>query len=623
MSESHGHRGGFAAVVGAAGIVYGDIGTSPLYALEESVKATQLGLHSQVAVMGVLSLIFWSLALVVTVKYVVVMMRADNQGEGGILALLALVQRALAVSHPLKSTLVTLALAGTALFYCDSLITPAISVLSAIEGVELLDPGFERAVIPLTLVVIALLFLIQSRGTERVGRLFGPVMLLWFAVLAVTGALAIARQPGVLLAVNPWHAVELFATRPGLSLAIIGGVFLAVTGGEALYADMGHFGARPVRVAWFVLVWPALLINYFGQGALLLVDSSLHGHVLFALVPAPMIPALVLLATAATVIASQAVISGAFSVTRQAMQLDLLPRVRIRQTSDTEQGQIYVPIVNTVLWLFVTLFVLGFGSASALSGAYGASVVGTMTVTTLLGAMIAHEYWRWAYWRIALVFAPLLLIDLTFVVGNLTKLPDGGWVPVLMAGVLLAFFMTWRSGRARLRAALLEAAVPRSELSDILSGVTRVPGTGVFLLSTPDVVPSALIRNIDCNRVAHEQIVILYVEFLRVPRQDPSDRVRVEHGEDGVVDVRASYGFMETPDIVEALRAGRARGLHIDFAECAYFLGWHLVRARQRDGWVGLARRLFAWMQRRSTQAAEFFRMPSRRVIVIATEIEI
>jgi KUP system potassium uptake protein len=611
-----------AAVIGAMGVVYGDIGTSPLYALEASITAAGEPVD-RLAVLGVLSLILWSLLIVVTLKYVVLIMKADNQGEGGILSLFALVQRQLTGNSRWQRGIVMLAALGAALFYCDALITPAISVLSAVEGLEVLNPATASAVVPVTLLIIVALFAIQSRGTERVGALFGPIMLVWFAVLAVSGATAIARHPAVLAAVSPVYGLLLLVHRPGVSLAILGGVFLAMTGGEALYADMGHFGKAPVRVAWFILVWPSLMLNYLGQGALILSDPAAAHLTLYAMFPAGGLPFMVLLATAATIIASQATITGAFSVTRQAIQLDLLPRLRIMQTSASEHSQIYVPIVNAFVLVAVCVFVLAFRSSAALGAAYGAAVAGTMFITTLLGMQLAATQWRWPKWRVGAVFGPLMLVDLVYLVGNLTKFAEGAWVPLTLALLLFAVFMTWRRGRRLLRSALRAVAVPLTELPRLLEGIPRVHGTAVFLASDPKHVPTAMLRNLEHNRVAHERIVFMNVEIVGAPRQDPADRVRIELLMPEIYVVTARFGFMETPDINEALRQCRARGLKLFAQDCSFFLGWHLVVPRPRGGYDGLHRRAFAWMQRRSAQAVEFFRMPERRVIVLATQIEL
>jgi KUP system potassium uptake protein len=614
-------RWNLSAVVGAMGIVYGDIGTSPLYALDQTL--TVAGHFDRELVLGALSLILWALTISVTVKYVSIIMRADNDGEGGILAMFALAQRQIVAGSLWGRVVVWLALAGTAFFFCDSLITPAISVLSAVEGMEVLNPSLKSAVIPVTVGVIAALFAYQHRGTARVGSLFGPIMLVWFVVLALTGVAEIRRDPVVLVAINPLYGIELLAHRPGVALAIIGAVFLAITGGEALYADMGHFGKEPVRFAWFTLIWPALVLNYFGQGALLLAQGRYLPEALYLMVPAAALPWMVVLATAATVIASQAVISGAFSMARQAVQLDLLPRIRVLQTSATEQGQIYVPIVNWLVFIAVIAFVVGFGSSSALSGAYGAAVVGTMLVTTILGSFVAATQWSWSKWQVAALFGLLMVVDGVFVLGNLTKVPTGGWIPLTLAAILFAVFMTWRTGRLELRAALGKMAVPRTELPKLIAGTYRVHGTGVFLASDPNLIPSALIRNVEHNGVAHERLIILNVEVLRTPRQDPVRRVEIEEALPGVYMVHARFGFMETPDVGEALKSCRVRGLRVFAEDSSFFVGQHVVRARPLPGWRGLQRRLFAWMQRHSTQAAEFFRMPFRGVVVLNTVVEI
>jgi KUP system potassium uptake protein len=611
-----------AAVIGAMGVVYGDIGTSPLYALEASFNAAGAP-TDRLAILGVLSLIFWSLLVVVTLKYVVLIMSADNEGEGGILSLFALVERTLTAGTRWQRTIVMLAALGAALFYCDALITPAISVLSAVEGLENLSPTTAGAVVPVTLVIIIALFAIQSRGTERVGRMFGPIMVLWFLVLAVTGLLALIKHPSVLAALSPSYGLLLLLQRPGVSLAILGGVFLAMTGGEALYADMGHFGKKPVRIAWFAVVWPSLVLNYFGQGALIL-DKPEAAHLpLYQLVPISALPLMVLLATAATIIASQATITGAFSVTRQCIQLDLLPRMRIRQTSAREHSQIYVPAVNWLVLLAVCMFVLVFRSSDALGTAYGAAVAGTMFITTLLGTQLALAQWRWPTWRVAVVFGPLMLVDLVFLTGNLTKFAQGAWVPLTLAALLFCVFMIWRSGRRLMRRALRAVAVPLSQLPRLLADVPRVPGTAVFLASDPDHVPTALLRNLEHNHVAHERIVFLNVEIMRAPRQDPTDRVRIALLMPEIYTITARFGFMETPDVSEALKQCRVRGLKLFGQDCSFFLGWHLVVPRARGGYEGVRRRLFAWMQRSNTQAVEFFRMPERRVIVLATQVEL
>ena len=445
----------------------------------------------------------------------------------------------------------------------------------------------------------------------------------WFLVIAFLGVVAITRHPSVLIAINPVYGIQLLATHSVTALAILGGVFLALTGGEALYADMGHFGKTPVRIAWFALVWPALLLNYFGQGALLLEHGAMIEHPLYAMVPAKLLPWMLILATAATVIASQAVISGAFSVARQAVQLDLLPRIRILQTSALEQGQIYVPMVNTLQFLAVAAFVLGFKSSEALSGAYGAAVVGTMFITNILGGFVAATQWHWPRWGIAAVFLPLLVMDSVFLAGNLTKLATGGWIPVLLGAVLYFVFWSWRSGRFELRAALAKLAVPRKDLAKVIEGSIRVPGTGVFLASDRELLPSALVRNIEHNKVVHERVIILNIEITGVPRQDPVRRVEIEEILPSVYEITARFGFMETPDVSQAMKSCRTRGMRVFAEDSSFFVGRHLVRARPLPGLKGIQRRFFAAMQRHSTQAAEFFRMPYKGVIVLNTAVEI
>ena len=610
-------------IVGALGIVYGDIGTSPLYAFKESLAAAGGGAGSAPEILGVLSLIFWSLLTLVTLKYMVLLLRADNAGEGGILSLVALIQQKLGQTGPWAKRVVAVGVLGTALFFCDALITPAVTVLSAAEGLQLLGPRMHQLVLPITVGIILGLFAIQRRGTERVGALFGPIMLIWFVVIGLLGVRAIAAAPQVLNAIDPMYGLALIGGHPILALTILGSVFLAVTGGEALYADMGHFGRTPVRLAWFALVWPALLLNYFGQGALLLTATQPVAQPFFALMPAGALPLLIVLATAASVIASQATISGAFSVTRQAVQLDLLPRLMILQTSAHARSQIYVPAVNIFMMVAVLILVFSFGSSTALAGAYGASVVGTMLLTTLLGAIVAATHWGWRLWRVILVFGAFLLVDLAFVAGNATKIPHGGWVPLTIAAAMYFVFTTWRDGRTTLRAELARRAVKLDCLPELLQGVTRVPGTAVFLVSNAGYVPTALLRNLEHNRVCHEQVVMLNLEITRTPRYD-GPRAWVETLQPNVHAVRARFGFMETPDVMEALRSARQRGLKGIDREMSFFLGWHLVRARPRSGpFRDLRFRLFAYMQRRSAQAAEFFRMPTHGVMVLATDIEL
>jgi KUP system potassium uptake protein len=607
----------------ALGVVYGDIGTSPLYAFREALSASHASLGDRAAVFGILSLLFWTLTSIVTIKYVCVMLRADNAGEGGILSLVALAQQRLGVVAPWAQRVVVLGVLGTALFYCEALITPAISVLSATEGLEVLDPGFKSAVLPVTFGVIIALFAIQKRGTERVARMFGPVMFVWFGTLGVLGAVQIVDNPAVLQALNPVYGIGLLVARPALALVILGAVFLAVTGAEALYADMGHFGRVPVQLAWLFVVWPSLLLNYFGQGALALSAQGTLINPFFSMAPPALLPLFVLLSTAATVIASQATISGAFSVTRMAVQLDLLPRVTVIQTSEKAHGQIYVPAANTFMLIAAIGFVLAFRSSSALSSAYGASVVCTMFIGSILGAVVSRTVWHWPWWRLIPVFGFFLLVDLAFIIANATKIPSGGWVPLTLAGLMFSVFLTWRDGRRRLRRELASRAVPLANLPGMLANIARVPGTAVFLVSDAAYVPTAMLRNLEHNHVCHEHIVILQMTIVRQPRVEPFTRAQLESPWPGIQVVRAHFGFMETPSVGDAIKSAQRRGLEVHVNEASFFVGWHLVRALPRPGWRYLSTALFAWLQRRSTQAAEFFQMPRRRVIMLATEVEL
>jgi len=620
--QTDGSRSLGRATLGAVGVVYGDIGTSPLYAFKEATAAAG-GATDPANVLGVLSLIFWSLFLVITLKYVVLILRWDNAGEGGILSLVALIQRHIGTTGKWATRLIAIGVLGTALFYCEALITPAVTVLSAVEGIGILNADFSSYVLPVTLGIIIALFAVQRHGTARVGGVFGPIMVLWFVSLAVLGARWIVVEPTVLAALSPTYGLAMLAQHPALALTILGAVFLVLTGGEALFADMGHFGRLPVRLAWFALVWPALLLNYFGQGAMLLNTGAVVENPFFALVTPGMLPALVVLATVAACIASQATISGAFSITRQAVQLDLLPRLKIEQTSAAERGQVYVPSANFAMLVAACAFVIAFGSSTALTSAYGAAVIGTMTITTVLGAALAATAWKWPLWRIGLVFGLFVLVDITYLVGNTTKIADGGFVPLVLAALMYMGFLIWRDGRAKLRRELQQRAVPWEKLPELLDGETCVPGTAVFLVSQSGFVPTALLRNLEHNHVYHEKIVILHMEILRFPRQDRTSRAWVEELMPNVHAVHARFGFMETPDVSEALRGARKFGLRIADEDCTFFLGWHLVRAAHRTGFEGFKSAVFAYLQRRSAQAAEFFRMPTRRVVVLATEISI
>jgi KUP system potassium uptake protein len=610
------------AVIGAVGVVYGDIGTSPLYAFGASIKAAT-GAPLALGIFGSLSLIFWSLFFVISLKYLFIIMRADNDGQGGILALLARLQQHFFRLGRWSRNLLLAGALGTALFYCDAAISPAISVLSAVEGLEVLNQRLESIVLPITCGILIGLFLIQRSGTASVSRYFGPIMLVWFGALAVLGILSIARTPVILQALNPLYAVGLTTQVPGLALIIVGAVFLAVTGGEALYADMGHFGRPAIGAAWFGLVWPALVLNYLGQGALALRDPTSLDSPFFRLVPEPLLATLIVLATAATIIASQATITGAFSMTKQAVQLDLMPRVEIIQTSARESGQIYVPVANWVMLVLVIAMAIGFGSSTELSAAYGAAVAGTRWIDTLLAAVLARLEWKWSWLVLILVFGTLFTVDTGFVLGNLSKFTEGAWAPLAMASGLFVIFMVWHDGRERLGAQLDANAVGVKELPRLLEGTKQVGGTAIFLASRPDSVPSAFLRNLEHNRVVHENVVFLHIGFRRVPKVEQSARLEIDTVRPSIYSVRAHYGFMEDPDVMEIIQQCNRQGLRIFARDYTLFLGQHVVMPLEQRRSKRWQRQLFAWLQRRSVGAAEFFGMPLRRVVILSTVVEI
>ncbi|MDP2324326.1 MAG: KUP/HAK/KT family potassium transporter [Gammaproteobacteria bacterium] len=609
-------------MIGAVGIVYGDIGTSPLYAFGAATRAAD-GAPVALAIFGSISLIFWSLFFVISLKYLFIIMRADNEGEGGILALLARLQKHFFKSGRWSRNLLLAGALGTALFYCDAAILPAISVLSAVEGMKVIDEQFEQFVLPLTCGILLGLFLIQRHGTASVSRYFGPIMLVWFGTLAVLGILSIAKTPAILQALNPLYALGLLWQEPGISLIIAGAVFLAVTGGETLYADMGHFGRPAIGAAWFGLVWPALVLNYLGQGALALRDPTHLASPFFHLVPEPLLGAMIMLATAATIIASQATITGAFSMTRQAVQLDLMPRVEIIQTSARERGQIYVPVANWTMLAFVIIMAIGFGSSTTLLSAYGAAVAGTMLIDTLLAGVLARIEWQWSWFLVALVFGAFFLVDTVFVLGNLGKFAEGAWAPLAMATGLFLVFTVWHDGRERLAAQLDATAVSLRELPGLLTGTSKVSGTAMFLASRPDSVPSAFLRNLEHNRVLHENVVFLHIDFRRVPKVDPDLRLSIDTLQPSIYSVRAHYGFMEDPDVPEIIQQCHRQGLRIFSRSYSLFLGQHVVMPLEQRRAKRWQRHFFAWLQRRSVGAAEFFGMPLRRVVILSTVVEI
>ena len=606
--------------LGALGVVFGDIGTSPLYAFREAFEGHGHELDVlESNVLGVLSLVFWSLVIVISVKYLALVMRADSHGEGGILTLTSLVTPA--QQRGGRWVLVLLGLFGTALLYGDGMITPAISVLSAVEGTTIAAPALADLVLPITIAILIAIFSVQRHGTHVVGRVFGPIMVLWFAVLGVLGARQILAAPRVLEALDPLHGVRFFADNGLTGVLVLGSVFLVVTGGEALYADMGHFGHRPIAIAWFAVALPGLVLNYFGQGALLLEDPSAIDSPFYRLAPDWALVPMVVLATAATVIASQALISGAFSLTMQAVQLGYAPRLRIVHTSGSAQGQIYVPTVNWVLMVACIGLVLGFRSSSSLAAAYGIAVTTTMVITTVLFAVVARTLWEWSLGRVLAIAGGLLVIDLAFFAGNVPKIPAGGWFPIVAAAVLFALLTTWSTGRRLVRDRI---QLGRTPLVTYLAGLAddppaRVPGTAVYLFSIPGMTPPSLVANVRYNRVLHERVVVASVVTDDVPRIEGRSRLRERQMGDGVSRVDVHYGFMEDPDLARDL-AG-VEGFHAD--EATYFLGKETVIATKRPGMAIWRERLFGVMGRNATSAADYFRLPPDRIFEVGTRVEI
>ncbi len=600
----------------ALGVVFGDIGTSPLYAVRESLSPRYGLSPDRDAVLGVLSLIFWSLILVISVKYLLFVMRADNHGEGGIMALTALVMPREGSRERWRYLAVVLGIFGAALLYGDGMITPAISVLSAVEGLKVVSPGLDPYVIPLTVAILVGLFALQPRGTGGVGKLFGPVMLVWFAVLAVLGLRQIATNPGVLQAVLPHHAVRFFLEHGFRAFLVMGSVFLVVTGGEALYADLGHFGRTPIRLAWFFYVLPALLLNYFGQGALVLRDPAALASPFFHMAPDWAGYPLVFLAAAATVIASQAVISGSFSLTRQAIQLGYLPRMRVVQTSSTERGQIYVPFVNWLLMVLTVALVLGFRSSSNLAGAYGVGVSTDMVFTTLLFTLIAYRLWRWPIYLVAPMFLAFMSVDATFWLTNLVKIPEGGWVPLLVAGVVYLLMSTWKRGREALAEALHARTLTLERLVEGLPqrGITRVPGTAVYFTAYPRYAPEVLLAHLEHHRVLHQRVVICTVRTSERPRVPLERRAHRKPIGDGFERLILVYGFMETPNLTAAFHD--LADLDLPPYEVSYFLGRELVvpTGRYMPRWREL---LFAFMRRNAESPVIYFHLPPERALEV------
>ncbi len=610
-----------ALVIGALGVVYGDIGTSPIYTFRESLKAAGEAPGKDV-VLGLLSLIFWTLMIVVTIKYVIFVMRADNDGEGGIMALLGLARGA-EPDPRLARFLLVAGIAGAALFYGDGMITPAISVLSAVEGLDVATSIFHPYIVPLTLVILVALFVVQSKGSAVIGAFFGPVMAIWFTVIAVVGLIQITHEPVVLLALDPSHALRFVGGHIGVALPVLGSVFLAVTGAEALYADMGHFGRKPIRFAWFAFVLPALVLNYFGQGALVLSDPGSVDSPFYRLFPNWALYPAVILAAAATVIASQAVISGAFSLSQQAMQLSLLPRLDVRQTSSESIGQVYVPQINWLLMFAVIGLVLGFRSSDALASAYGIAVSGTMLVTTLLLGVVAHYLWRWNAAAIAAVMGILALVDAMFFISNSLKILDGGWFPLLVGAIAFTLMSTWRRGRELILQRISEDNVPIVRfLSERAPSLPRVTGTGIYLASRRDKVPYALADNVRHNKVLHERAALLTVVTERIPTVTEDARMEVEDLGLGFSRVVLHFGFAERPDVPAALEA-HGEQYPIDMADASFFVGRELPIPTMRPDLALWREHLFTFMTRNAVGASSYFNIPPKRVVELGVQVEL
>ena len=609
-------------VLGCIGVVYGDIGTSPLYALRESLHGARWDGKSPEEVVGIVSLLLWTLVLIVTVKYVLLVMRADNRGEGGTLSLVALVQQAM---KKRPGWLIGIGVVGISLFFGDAMITPAMSVLSAIEGMAIVAPSFAPYVVPATLGIIIGLFLFQAQGTERVSILFGPIMVVWFLTMAGLGLWHLGDNSQILAALNPAHAVEFLARHRLGSFLVLGSVFLAVTGGEALYADMGHFGRRPIRIAWAVLVFPALTISYLGQGAFVLNHPEAMTDPFFLMAPKPLLLPLVILATAATVIASQAVISGAFSMMQQAVQMGLLPRLEIRHTSETQHGQIYMPKVNTILMLAVIGLVAAFGSSTKLASAYGIAVSGDMVITSILLFVLLSRAWKWPIPVVAGIIAPILLVELLFLAANLLKLIDGGYVPVLIASTMCLLIWSWVRGTHHVKRKASDSAISLVKLIAMLdkSKPMSVPGTAVFLTQDPDTAPSALLHNLKHNRVLHGQNFIVTVKVANIPIVSDDKKIVMERLSEKFVRVIMTFGYMETPNVPRALSLARKRGEKFDIMTTSFFLNRRTFRSARHQGLPFWQERIFISLSKSAADATAFYCLPSNRVVEMGQQMAI
>ncbi|HLL27290.1 MAG TPA: potassium transporter Kup [Xanthobacteraceae bacterium] len=615
--------GFWALALGCVGVVYGDIGTSPLYAMREAVlAATDGGELSRGAVFGVLSLVLWSLIIVVTAKYVFILLRADNRGEGGTLSLMALAQRALGRPSGLVALL---GITGAALFYGDAIITPAISVLSAVEGLKVVTPAFDHYILSLTVVILVVLFAVQSRGTAAVSAFFGPVTAIWFVAIAAGGIAYILQSPSVLLAINPFYAVSFMLNHGLIGFVTLGAVFLAVTGAEALYADLGHFGRKPIQVAWLGLVFPALVINYFGQGALLLVDAKAIENPFFLLYPEWAQLPMVVLATAATVIASQAVITGAYSLTQQAIQLGLMPRLDIRHTSATLAGQIYIPRVNWLLLAGVLLLVGLFRSSSALASAYGIAVTGTMVVTTIMAFVVVWRMWGWSLLATTLLIVPFVLLDTTFLAANLLKVAEGGWISLFVGSILIIVMVTWRRGARLLFEKTRKQEVPLIDLVKNLEKkpINRVPGTAIFFTSDPESAPTALLHSLKHYKVLHEENIILTLITDHMPRVSPEERVTMDYISKTFARITVRYGFMENPNVPKALTMAKKLGWQFDIMKTSFFLSRRALKPALHSGMPAWQDRLFIALAHTANDATAYFRIPSERVVEIGTQVTV
>jgi KUP system potassium uptake protein len=620
-----GSSGLWKLALGSVGVVFGDIGTSPLYAMREALAHSRSGGAAELAVVGVVSLVLWALTLIVTVKYVVFLMRADNKGEGGTLALMALAQRAIG-----RRSLVVflLGVAGAALFYGDGIITPAISVLSAVEGVReapVIGPILSPYVVPISAAILIGLFMVQARGTHKVATLFGPITVVWFLVLGGLGITHLADDWSIFRAFNPWYGLQFLIDNGFLGFVIVGSVFLAVTGAEALYADMGHFGKTPIRLAWLGLVFPCLALNYLGQGALVLSDPSARFNPFWAMVPEVVYLPILLLATIATVIASQAVITGAFSITQQAVQLGLLPRMDIKRTSEQQSGQIYVPQINTLLMIGVLLLLFMFQTSSRLASAYGIAVTGSMFVDTLLAFVIVRRFWNWGWPATLTLLAPLVAIDLVFMSSNLLKIPDGAWLPLLLGAGLVLLMWTWTQGNNILSEKTRREAVPLADLLEMLRARAphRVPGTAIFLTSDVETAPVALMHNLKHNKVLHEKNVLLTVTTAETPRVSDEDRIRIEPVSDDFKKVYLTYGFMESPNVPKALGLCRRKGLKFDIMSTSFFLGRRSVVPSAQSGMPLWQDKIYIFLLKNAGNPTEFFRIPPGRVVELGAQVSV